>query len=438
MISPVSHQQLFSLRSAGAQLQDDPRWKLAVRVAESHIFASSPSLSRMLLFLCSRTLLNSVEDLTERNIGVAVFQRRPDYKTSEDNIVRSYVRQLRTRMERYFEEYADKERLRIVIPRGGYGVVFEEQEQADQLAMQKGEDKGLAEQTETESATRPESRRKTWLPGLMFLAGLITGTWGALWIPRLFVPKSQAHTLWSEIFKPGAKTLIVTADSALATVEELSGKHATLENYINGSYFAQFNAANTEDEHKIYVLSREHLTGSPDLAAVSDILCLPEARGRDVTVRNARALTMDDMKDANVIMLGSAFSTPWVALFEPKMNFRFAFDGSVYDSYVKNMKPGSGELAEYHKSTATTPHSTYAVVAYLPNLNNAGRVLLVEGLTTAGTEAAASLLMDGHFEGFLKTVPRDKQGLRPFEVLLRTTDVDSSASAAEIVAKRTY
>src|SRR5579875_1476888 len=63
--------------SLSSLLDDDARWALALRVAESQHFAKSPLLSRFLLFVCERSLLGFADELTEHNIGVLVFKRRP-------------------------------------------------------------------------------------------------------------------------------------------------------------------------------------------------------------------------------------------------------------------------------------------------------------------------------------------------------------------------
>ena len=155
-------------------------------------------------------------------------------------------------------------------------------------------------------------------------------------------------------------------------------------------------------------------------------------------VRNARAFSIDDMKDANLILTGSAYSTPWVTLFEPKMNFVLSADSSIYGSSYLNKNPLPGESKSYSNSSTAPPYSTYAVIAFLPGLSGTGKVLITEGLTTAGSEAAANFLLHGWIASFLKTVPRDQHGLRPFELLLRTKSLDSSSSSPEIVAKRIY
>jgi hypothetical protein len=420
-------------------LTEEPRWRLATRIAESAYFSNSRLLSRLLLFICECSLQNRFDELTERNIGIVVFQRRPNYKTTEDNIVRSYIRQLRQRLDVYFEAHGDEEQFRIVVPRGGYCALFEQHVSAEAMSIPEDEpilQSVLAEQSEPKEARIVPLR--IWMLLVAVLLGGMLGAIGFFAVTQFNEPISPAHVLWNELFTVSMPTDIVTADSALATLQELSGTHPTLQQYVDGSYFAQFEKADTDEQRRLQRLSREHLTGLPDVNTVANLLRLPEVRNTQVRVKSSRTFSMDQIKDANVILLGSADSTPWVSLFDPRMNFRGVFDQSVYSSYFENAKPLPGEQANYRNQSTAPPYATYAVIAFLPNVTNSGRVLIVEGLTTSGTEAASSFLSHGEMEAFLKTVPRDGHALRPFELLLKTTDVDSSSSSVEIVAKRIY
>ncbi len=105
-------------------LQDDPHWELAQRVAAGPHFARSPLLSKFLLYVVAETLEGRGDEISEHQIGVQVFDRPPDYRTLEDNIVRSYARQLRKRLAEHFAEEGNAEPVRIDIPLGGYVPVF--------------------------------------------------------------------------------------------------------------------------------------------------------------------------------------------------------------------------------------------------------------------------------------------------------------------------
>src|ERR1700761_5004536 len=102
----------------------EQRWLLAQRIVASRSFSKSVLLSRFLLYVCEREITGRIAEITEHQIGVQVFGRRPGYHPGEDNIVRSYARQLRQRLDQYFLEEGRAEELRLSIPRGKYVPVY--------------------------------------------------------------------------------------------------------------------------------------------------------------------------------------------------------------------------------------------------------------------------------------------------------------------------
>ena len=108
-----------------ADLSGRPEWKLACRVAASKGICKSELLPRFLLYVCEQQLIGKAHEITEQRIGTQIFNRPKDYNPGEDNIVRSYARMLRKRLEEYFEGEGSRESLRIAIPRGGYVPVFQ-------------------------------------------------------------------------------------------------------------------------------------------------------------------------------------------------------------------------------------------------------------------------------------------------------------------------
>src|SRR5258708_33735872 len=92
----------FHTLGAGAQPSDDPKWELALRIADSKTFEKSPKLREFLLYVCQKSLQNELGELREPRIGHNVFGRRVDYNAGDDNIVRVEARLLRKRMQEYF------------------------------------------------------------------------------------------------------------------------------------------------------------------------------------------------------------------------------------------------------------------------------------------------------------------------------------------------
>jgi len=141
---------------------------------------------------------------------------------------------------------------------------------------------------------------------------------------------------------------------------------------------------------------------------------------------------MDDLKDSNAVLLGSSYSNPWVELFQKNLNFEFSYEPRPNQSYITNKHPLAGELTVYANDADASSHRTYAVVALSPNLNNTGWVLIVEGLTVAGTQAAVETLFNrGAMQPILAKAKNGNGTLRPFEILIETRSFGSTAPAGE-------
>ena len=100
-------------------------WQTLLRVLESSTFVRSNKLKSFLIYVSERALSGRTDEITEQQIGVAVFGRRADYSPGEDSIVRSQARLLRAKLEAFFEDEGRDEPLRITIPKGTYIPVFE-------------------------------------------------------------------------------------------------------------------------------------------------------------------------------------------------------------------------------------------------------------------------------------------------------------------------
>ena len=98
--------------------------QLVERVSDSSGFKKSPRIRDFLLYVCENALKNNLQDVREQQIGVRVFNRRPDYNMSEDSIVRVEARELRKRLAAYFAGEGKDESVVIEIPKGGYVPVF--------------------------------------------------------------------------------------------------------------------------------------------------------------------------------------------------------------------------------------------------------------------------------------------------------------------------
>ena len=428
-----------------SRLENDPRWQLAQRIAASGTFAKSSLLSNFLLYICERALTGRTDEISEHKIGVHVFGRRPTYNPSEDNIVRNYARQLRQRLDHYFEAEGRSEELRLSIPLGKYVPAFIPARAVETIPEEIAIEPQLPSTIQRPipaPVIAPSSEKQKWrLPliasviCLLLLCGIFA--WWAIPHKAKTAP-DPLHPLWAQLFNKSHQTFLVPSDDGIVMFQNLTGHSVHLSEYINRDYLT-FSLPRQTDAANMADLDKQRYTSITDLNAVLRFSRLPEATPERFIVRYARELQMDDLKNDNAILLGSSFSNPWVELFQKSMNFEFVYQPHPNDSTIINQHPLPGELPVYANDAAAPSHQTYAVVALLPNLNNSGWVLIVEGLTMAGTQAAEDTLFDREaMQPILSKVVSSNGTLKPFELLIETRSFGSNSPQAKIIASRIY
>ena len=431
-----------------ALLDSDERWQVAKRAVASRHFARSPLLSNFLLYIVAETIQGRSEQITEHEIGVHVFDRPARYRTLEDNIVRSYARQLRRRLTDYFVQEGSSEPLHIEIPLGGYIPTFvDAHEESSAESVPSASNDNIS--PGSSSAVRPPDERHrhsrwTWQRSFLLIAYSVAICSAAWWIgkykrhePVEPAQLTAAKSLWDALFSGSYTTYIVPADAGLNIIEDISHKPLPLAQYVNGDY------AKSElpqvDPHSANDLRTQDFTSFVDLQIISALSRLPQFNPKRAILRFPRDLRLDDLKDANAIILGSVGSNPWAGLGDSKANFRIIYRDGMGAATIVNTHPMPGEMPEYVSHWNEPAHETFALISFLPSLGGEGHLLLVQGLDVAGTQAAGeALLRPELIEPILKKAMRADGSLRNFEILLRASSIESSATGTSIIGTRIY
>jgi hypothetical protein len=428
------------------RLDEDPRWDVARRVAGSKGFAKSKFLISFILYICEKHLLDRTAEITEQLIGEHVFRRAQGYNPGEDNIVRNYARLLRQRLEEYFNGEGIDETIRIAVPRGGYVPLFIEEDKVV------GESITPSAQVELVEAGSPQPPEKNVEPTLNHTAPTGRQNWGlrglcaALFVALVFTVARDVHIkspqqsasdrFWSVFFNPTRDTLVVPADSGLVIYQDLTKRRVSLAEYATGEHRKHGTTPVGIDPAMVSELGGRRYTSVVDLHLVSSISQLPAVVKDRFKVRYAREVTLDDLKQSNVILLGSFDSNPWVELFQKDVNFQFESSSKSGDVVVHNLHPMAGEKTFYETNQLDPSRSTFGVIAVTPNLDGTGHVLLIEGINMAGTEAAADYLFSDASAPLLSQIFDPKGNILPFEVLLETSNIGANAPRPRIVSHR--
>jgi hypothetical protein len=401
-------------------------------ILASRHFVKAPLLSSFLSYVCRRALHDGVTRISEQEIGINVFHRE-GYDPAEDNIVRNYARQLRKRLEEYYADEGRHESLRIEIPKGGYLPLFVAQElepssseklpalqliEPRQLDMQAGQKIGYWKILCVLSCALS-----------LALAGVVVFL---LHYSRKPEVSSSLHPLSRELFSPVTDTIIVPADTTLTLLEEMNNRRLSLEEYT------RWIASQPEEPTIDYFLHRRKDTSVMSMRIASNLQMLPEVIPGRLFIRSSRNITLDDLKSSNAIFIGSIDSIPWIEAFQNHLNFRFVYDIAAKQGAIENIHPLADESAVYSGKLDRFSQETYAVLAFIPNLEKTGHLLLIQGLDASGTEAAADLLFQPHgMDEVMRRATRSDGSVRNFEVLLKTTVLESHPTNIHIVAIRT-
>ena len=427
----------------------EAEWSVVSRVASSAAFQKSPRLHELLLHICQRALEGRAEELSEHQIGCEVFGRSPDYDTQQDNIVRVSVSQLRKKLELHFAGEGAGEPVIIEIPRGTYHPLFTPRK-AEALDPVAPAAPGAGGGTAPAAAARGR-----WYGFLLAALVVLLGAFLAVtvWLysqnkelrvaARPLVTQPPAvQSFWSLLFNPRQRTDIVVADSGVAFLQDVTGQAISLDDYTRMRYVEK--ALQTPVGKRmgplVERLASRQYTSAADIQLVVKIATLNRHEWQRGGVRFAKSVETRDFNSHNVILLGSQRSNPWVELFEPRMNFRLEYDRQEAGPHVRNLAPEPGEEAVYRSHSREQPQGeVFGVVAFLPNLDRTGRVLLIAGTGMEATEAAGEYLTNGTFSApFLESLGFGTGGkIRYFEAVIRSTRAGAVGINPKVVAYRT-
>ena len=439
-------EQEVAAGEVSAAVPGSAEWWLVQRVVSSSGFSKSALLTSFLLYICDRKLRGCEQEITEQQIGVQALRRPSTYHTGEDNIVRNYARILRKRLEKYFENEGRDEPLRITVPRGSYVPLFEPNPSGQPRAELPPADLGRA--AVEISATPAANRRAVWRwPVAAVVAVCCIAAIGG-WLYLRYESSTRLYNrFWSEVFDPTRLSLVITADSGLAMLEDLTGHTVHLHEYVSSDLqqdFPGLNLAQYPAEGSFGIDRFSDYTSTADLATALNLSQLNQFAQAKTKVLYAREVRMDDMQHANAVLLGGERANPWAELYTPSSQFRMTFPTRLNglhldEKSIINEHPRPGERANYANGWDGSSHETYTLVSFLPNADHEGHVLLLQGENMAGTRAAGDFVLDPLAMAPILQKAKLRDGsIGPFEILLETTTVGASAPEPHPVVERYF
>ena len=207
-------------------LEHDERWQLVQRIVCSAPFQKSARMRDLLQHISERTIRGRAQELTEQQIGEALFHKPAGYSPLEDSSVRVHVRQLRLKLHEYFDQEGRNEPLILEIPKGSYAPTFRAGMHAPTIEIA------------PVAAKPPGSINRTLIPWM--LCAILAAACALL----LYQANSRASANvsaklpwpFSQIFDKRHQTVMVVADSNYGMWRILSGQPGSLDQYLRREF----------------------------------------------------------------------------------------------------------------------------------------------------------------------------------------------------------
>jgi hypothetical protein len=415
-------------------------------VLEGEAFKGSHRSGKFLKYIVNRAMAGDFNSLKERAIGIEVFGRPPGYDTGADAIVRVTASDVRKRLLQHYGRPGVASEYQISLPAGSYipKIARESRSHLQQQQLSTVSVQSQEHGPEAGSITQSSSRRRSELFRLVLMVLLISALNLAAFVVawnRLRRPEHIAVLPWSSIFGSSRVTQIITSDPNIAEIQGFTGGQISLSDYANHRYIPDPGLLTPEQRRFCEVILRGDKASVVDTPIAMTVGQLAQAASSKVTVSGARGVQFSDMQsDGNFILLGSPRSNPWSNLYNDRLDFRFEYDPKTGKEVIRDVHPRPGELPSYVETApGWATGQSYAIVAFLKNLDQPGQVLFLAGQTAEGTEAAGKLVNNlPRLDATLKRCGIRPSGPEHFEILLRLNALAGSPSNVDAVNCRVF
>lgn len=408
---------------------------LIQRILVSKQFSSSPRLYELLNYIGDAYLRDSPQDATEQQIGIHVFGRKAGYNCAEDSIVRSEIRQLRFKLSAYFSSEGVSDDTIIEIPKGKYLLAFR-----PRLADQPVPQAVSAESTIGPAALDPGQmslgahsavpRRKRLVSSLVLTGGIVVvGMICAVLLALARTSKpANSREILLQPFLSGGEPVVVFSNAALRGTS--TGAIQTLD---------PSDPSAMPDRTSSAVLVDESYTGVGEVAAVHALDGPFVSHGKEFLLRRSLLLSWEEVRENNVIVLGSTSQNSAMQKLPTTKDFRFAsLEGPAGRGGwgILNIHPSPNERPFY--TTEHPDREDFAIIALLRGPTDSHWMLLLGGAGTYGTQAAAEFATSEKGAKRILELLGSSASPQPFEAVLRVDLVGKVPLNPEIVAFRKY
>ncbi len=377
------------------------------RVLNSKHFAHAPMKQKFLRQICDFHLNGRGADLNEYLIGREVFDRDDSYNPATDPIVRVGAHGIREKLELYYQKEGANDEIRINIPVGSYEPSFVRQ---PSLAVAQEVVVPTPSSPSIQAPPAPaQEKRRPWAN--LTIGALLLVVAGLAYYSIDLRRQVRAVAESQEVYKPVWDPFL---DNAYPTLLVLS--NPPVFRFLNNSdpdvivkkslpltaeqADEAFQALPNKSIIRIIqtprlALTLDTYTGIGEAIGVHRVTDLFRSVNKSILLKQSRTASAEDLKDQNVIILGSAWVNNWSGKLPAKEDFVNSDNVTI-----ENLSPLPGEQSGYKPvfdERTGKLIEDYALITVGPNVSDKNTVMVLAGLHSEGTAAAAEYITSKHY-----------------------------------------
>jgi hypothetical protein len=388
------------------------------RLINSHVLHGSEQLCKLLRYLAEHALERPGSPLKEYQIATEVFGRPADFDPQLDSTIRVQVGRLRLKLAEYYSSEGASDSVIVELPKGTYLPSFHLRSTAPVVQLPR---------------LQPAVPRKKRLGPGAVLSGLL-----------LVAVAVIIYLLASANSRPVAKQESPPAVFAMFWRGYLNSSEEPWVIFSNGAFVGRPETGMRyfDPVHDSRDAILDHYTGVGEVLAVHALDQVFTSLNRHLRVKRGSLVSLDDVKNADVIFVGSPAENLTLRDIPSTTKFFFrTLDSGPRkgDLAIINVQPQGGE-PNYFIGTPSNLHleEDYSIVALVPGMNPAKSEMILAGTTTLGTQAAVEYVCQS--DSLEKLIPRLRTSsdgvIEPFEAVLRVRVRRGVPVESEIVALR--
>ena len=342
------------------------------RLLASPAFRKSEQCQRFLRFVVEQSLDGADDRLRERNIGIEVFARRPDYDSAEDPVVRVRATEVRKRLAQYYGESPQSDDVRIEIPSGSYRAEFHFP---------------AAPPVSPAASAPPTYRLRFDLVVSLCILGVLTAA--ALWKWPHPTPDALDR-FWAPVLESGKPVLLYCGQPVVYFLSrDVHQKYRPTisRDQQRGSYALRLSDSDTLKGSDIIPVT-DQFVGIGNSHSAALLAAMFAGHHRTVEIRYGNDLSFSDLRGSPSVLIG-AFSNLWTL--EMQDGLRFVFEQS---DGVRRIRDRAGNRTWQLPNLAPDGKTSedYAIVSRVVNAGTGQPLISAAGITQYGTRSAGEFL----------------------------------------------